>query len=169
MTDLNSIFTNIDPSIILSNEIITLVVFNKTGSMTKTARALNMSQPAVTKRIKKFEEQIGISLIADNDTGRGYILNDNGKLIADSFEISAGHFITDVNDIELINTTATSYQRLSRQAKDKVLQEARSDLTDREIEMIVESRKYLYSNTGSITIREPMIEALNARNEGTIL
>jgi DNA-binding transcriptional LysR family regulator len=52
-----------------------------TGSFTKAAELMRISQPAVSSQIKKFEQEIGIILFKPH--GRGVLLTDFGKELAE--------------------------------------------------------------------------------------
>lgn len=52
----------------------------ETGSVTKAAARLNISQPAVTSQIKKFEKDLGLPLF--NPSGRGISLTSFGTELA---------------------------------------------------------------------------------------
>ena len=60
----------------------------ETGSVTKAAARLNISQPAVTSQIKKFEKDLGLTLF--NPSGRGISLTPFGIELAKQ----AGNFFT---------------------------------------------------------------------------
>lgn len=53
----------------------------QTGSFTKAAELLRISQPAVSSQIKKFEYEIGIPLFKQQ--GRGVILTEFGEELAE--------------------------------------------------------------------------------------
>lgn len=53
----------------------------RTGSFTKAAKLLCISQPAVSSQIKKFEHEIGIQLFKQQ--GRGVVLTEFGKELAE--------------------------------------------------------------------------------------
>ena len=44
-------------------DIETFLTLNKTGSLTKAAETLYVSQPTVSHRLKDLEEELGISLL----------------------------------------------------------------------------------------------------------
>lgn len=52
----------------------------ETGSVTKASALLNISQPAVTSQIKKFEKELGLTLF--NPSGRGISLTPFGTELA---------------------------------------------------------------------------------------
>jgi len=52
-----------------------------TGSFTKAAELLCISQPAVSSQIKKFEHEMGVQLFKQQ--GRGVVLTDFGKALAE--------------------------------------------------------------------------------------
>lgn len=53
----------------------------KTGSFTKAADILHISQPAVSSQIKRFEQEIGVSLFKQQ--GRGIVLTEFGEALAE--------------------------------------------------------------------------------------
>ncbi|WP_409367543.1 LysR family transcriptional regulator [Lysinibacillus sp. 38-6] len=53
----------------------------KTGSFTKAAESLHISQPAVSSQIKRFEQEIGVPLFKQQ--GRGIILTEFGEALAE--------------------------------------------------------------------------------------
>jgi DNA-binding transcriptional LysR family regulator len=53
----------------------------KTGSFTKAAEILHISQPAVSSQIKRFEQEIGVSLFKQK--GRGIVLTEFGEALAE--------------------------------------------------------------------------------------
>lgn len=53
----------------------------QTGSFTKAAELLRISQPAVSSQIKKFEHEIGAPLFKQQ--GRGVILTEFGEELAE--------------------------------------------------------------------------------------
>ncbi|WP_136604329.1 LysR family transcriptional regulator [Paenibacillus dokdonensis] len=55
-------------------------VIASTGSVTRASELLNISQPAITAQIKKFEKEISLSLLMPQ--GRGIALTDAGEQIA---------------------------------------------------------------------------------------
>lgn len=71
----------------------------KTGSFTKAAEQMRISQPAVSSQIKKFEQEIGVSLFKQH--GRGIQLTVFGKELAEkaqnffAFEEQIEGFIED--------------------------------------------------------------------------
>lgn len=56
-------------------------IVGKEGSVSKAAKVLYISQPAVTSQIKKLEDQLGVSLFTR--TKHGMILTDEGKVLFD--------------------------------------------------------------------------------------
>ncbi|MED3496356.1 LysR family transcriptional regulator, partial [Bacillus thuringiensis] len=52
-----------------------------TGSFTKAAKLMCISQPAVSSQIKKFEHEIGVPLFKQQ--GRGVVLTDFGIVLAE--------------------------------------------------------------------------------------
>ena len=83
----------------------------KSGSLTKAAEELYMSQPAVSQAIKRLENQLGISLF--NRTYRGMELSaQGGKLIFSKVEQALSLFNEAENMITQINTSATGTIRI---------------------------------------------------------
>jgi DNA-binding transcriptional LysR family regulator len=58
------------------------------GSFTAAARALHMTQPAISQRIKELEDEVGARLL-DRD-GRGVRLTDPGKILLEAAEVALG-------------------------------------------------------------------------------
>lgn len=65
----------------LDDKIITFIVLAETGNYTKTAKKLNITQPAVTQHIKKLEEYYGCRLV--NKEGKNFFLTPEGKILYD--------------------------------------------------------------------------------------
>lgn len=89
------------------------------GSITKAANSLYISQPAITKTIKKLETELGITLF--NRGPKGVILTENGKIFyefikngVESF-INGEHKLTSLKNLETgtirigASTTVTRY------------------------------------------------------------
>ncbi|MGE7771954.1 LysR family transcriptional regulator [Viridibacillus arvi] len=77
----------------------------QTGSFTKAAELLRISQPAVSSQIKKFEYEIGIPLFKQQ--GRGVILTEFGEELAEkakSFFSFEGHIESFIEDYRLAKT-----------------------------------------------------------------
>ncbi|KOS04602.1 LysR family transcriptional regulator, partial [Paenibacillus polymyxa] len=55
-------------------------VVASTGSVTRASELLNISQPAITAQIKKFEKEISLTLLMP--LGRGIALTDAGEKLA---------------------------------------------------------------------------------------
>ena len=73
-----------------------------TGSFTKAAEILRISQPAVSSQIKRFEHEIGVQLFKQQ--GRGVVLTEFGKALADKAQnlIALEHHIeTFIEDYRL--------------------------------------------------------------------
>lgn len=64
------------------------------GNVTKAAEELNVSQPALSRAIKKLEEELGVELFSR--VGRHIELNDNGAVFLSSVE-NALHSLDSVN------------------------------------------------------------------------
>ena len=69
------------PGSIDSNELRILHTLANTGSLTATAAALGLSQPAVSQRIKRVETRLAVPLI--ERSGRGIRLTTAGQILAD--------------------------------------------------------------------------------------
>lgn len=151
----DDVFSRMNPSVLLSSEILTLVVFSKTENIAETARALNVSKPTVLQRLNKLQNTLSFSLLSDEYEGRGRTLTGEAKQLAKVVEFSMGHVITDVNEINLLNTQIVRYENLTKTAKNNVLKELREDVTRDELEMIVQSRKCFFTTTGYFTKRNP--------------
>ncbi len=89
------------------------------GSITKAANSLYISQPAITKTIKKLETELGITLF--NRGPKGVVLTQNGKIFynfikngVESF-INGEHKLTSLKNLETgtirigASTTVTRY------------------------------------------------------------
>lgn len=89
------------------------------GSISKAANSLFISQPAITKSIKKLENELGITLF--NRTPKGVSLTENGKIFyefikngVESF-INGEHKLTSLKNLETgiikigASTTVTKY------------------------------------------------------------
>ncbi|APB76712.1 LysR family transcriptional regulator [Paenibacillus polymyxa] len=57
-----------------------MIVNELLGSVTRASELLNISQPAITAQIKKFEKEISLTLLMP--LGRGIALTDAGKKLA---------------------------------------------------------------------------------------
>jgi DNA-binding transcriptional LysR family regulator len=71
-----------------------LVVFNevvKRKSLSRAAKSLSISQPAVTKHIKNLEQKLGVSLIDRKE--RGFALNDMGKILFKTTKRISSHLL----------------------------------------------------------------------------
>lgn len=89
------------------------------GSITKAANSLYISQPAITKTIKKLETELGITLF--NRGPKGVALTQNGKIFYDFIKngvesfINGEHKITSLKNLETgtirigASTTITKY------------------------------------------------------------
>ncbi|BFH64308.1 LysR family transcriptional regulator [Paenibacillus azoreducens] len=55
-------------------------VIAKTGSVTRASELLNISQPAITAQIKKFEKELGLTLMMPH--GRGIMITSAGEQVA---------------------------------------------------------------------------------------
>lgn len=64
-----------------STELRILYTLRETGSLTATAAALGLSQPAVSQRIKRVETKLGVPLI--ERSGRGIRLTTAGNILAE--------------------------------------------------------------------------------------
>lgn len=89
------------------------------GSITKAANSLYISQPAITKTIKKLETELGITLF--NRGPKGVVLTQNGKIFYDFIKngvesfINGEHKLTSLKNLETgtirigASTTITKY------------------------------------------------------------
>ena len=81
----------------------------KSGSLTKAAEELYISQPAVSRSIKQLETQLGVSLFTR--THRGMKLSpQGGELIFDEVERALTLLVDAENRIAARKTTATGTQ-----------------------------------------------------------
>lgn len=90
-----------------SNRLKYFLVVSETGSIRKAAELLYLSPAALSKSIKQFESELGVSLI--NPSGRGIAITDEGKYLArlarphvESLEL-LGKGIGLANNLELNN------------------------------------------------------------------
>ena len=60
-------------------DIETFLTLNKTGSLTKAAETLYVSQPTVSHRLKDLEEELGISLLMRGKGQRRIELTQKGE------------------------------------------------------------------------------------------
>ena len=63
---------------LITNLIKSFILWPFTGSISKAASFLYISQPAITKSIKKLESELGITLF--NRSPKGVKLTENGKI-----------------------------------------------------------------------------------------
>lgn len=89
------------------------------GGISKAANYLYISQPAITKCIKKLEQELGITLFYR--TPKGVQLTDNGKIFFDFIKdgvetfLNGEHKLTSLNNLESgilrigASTTVTKY------------------------------------------------------------
>ena len=94
----------------------TVVLYN---SISKAAKALYISQPAITKSIKKLESDLGITLF--NRTPKGVTLTENGKIFYDFIKngvesfMNGEHKLTSLKNLDSgiikigASTTITKY------------------------------------------------------------
>lgn len=75
-----------------------LVTLSHTGSITKTAELLFISQPALTKRIRAVEEELGVSLLVRTRTGSRF--TPDGERVVRRAEHIVG-IIQEVRDLSL--------------------------------------------------------------------
>lgn len=105
--------------ILITNLIKYFILLHFIGSITKAANSLYISQPAITKTIKKLEAELGITLF--NRGPKGVILTENGKIFyefikngVESF-INGEHKLTSLKNLETgtirigASTTVTRY------------------------------------------------------------
>lgn len=89
------------------------------GNISKAANALYISQPAITKSIKKLESELGITLF--NRTPKGVTLTENGKIFYDFIKngvesfMNGEHKLTSLKNLDTgiikigASTTVTKY------------------------------------------------------------
>ncbi len=82
----------------------------KSGSLTKAAQELYISQPAVSQSIKQIENQMGVALF--NRTHRGMELSIAGKAIFHEVEQALTLLDEAENKITVLNATATGTIRI---------------------------------------------------------
>lgn len=105
--------------ILITNLIKYFILLYFIGSITKAANSLYISQPAITKTIKKLETELGITLF--NRGPKGVVLTQNGKIFynyikngVESF-INGEHKLTSLKNLETgtirigASTTVTRY------------------------------------------------------------
>lgn len=105
--------------ILITNLIKYFILLHFIGNITKAANSLYISQPAITKTIKKLEAELGITLF--NRGPKGVILTENGKIFyefikngVESF-INGEHKLTSLKNLETgtirigASTTVTRY------------------------------------------------------------
>ena len=80
------------------------------GSITRAAKELYISQPALTRKIRKLEEQVGFKLINRNKGNRQVTLTDKGKAYV---QIAS-------NYLDLLNETATIAKGIVPKKKYKI-------------------------------------------------
>lgn len=105
--------------ILITNHIKYFILLLFIGSITKAANSLYISQPAITKTIKKLENKLGITLF--NRGPKGVVLTQNGKIFYDFIKngvesfINGEHKITSLKNLETgtirigASTTVTRY------------------------------------------------------------
>ncbi|MCD8286740.1 MAG: LysR family transcriptional regulator [Clostridia bacterium] len=82
----------------------------KSGSLTKAAQELYISQPAVSQSIKQIESQLGVALF--NRTHRGMELSIAGRSIYHEVEEALGLLDEAEDKITVLNATATGTIRI---------------------------------------------------------
>jgi len=65
---------------------ILLSEIERQGSLNKAAKALGMSYRAAWGRLKKTEEVMGVSLVAEQEKGRGFTLTPQARELVDTFQ-----------------------------------------------------------------------------------
>jgi DNA-binding transcriptional LysR family regulator len=73
-----------------ANDLRFFVAVAAAPSLAAAARALNVSAPAVTQRLRALEERVGVYLV--DRTGRGLTLTDEGELLAERGQDLLGAF-----------------------------------------------------------------------------
>lgn len=80
------------------------------GSISKAANFLYISQPAVTKSIKKLEEELSITLFYR--TPKGVTLTENGRLFFEFIKNGVESFINGEHKLTSINNLETGVLRI---------------------------------------------------------
>ncbi|HEY4134650.1 MAG TPA: LysR family transcriptional regulator [Alphaproteobacteria bacterium] len=73
------------------------------GSTNQAARALNLTQPAVSHAIKLIEEQLGVPLF--NRRSKGMVLTDLGEIFSQRVRRAMNHLVSAESEIARITTT----------------------------------------------------------------
>lgn len=104
---------------LITNLIKYFILLHYIGSISKAADALYISQPAITKTIKKLETELGIALF--NRNPKGVTLTENGKVFYDFIKsgvesfMNGEHKLTSLKNLETgiikigASTTVTKY------------------------------------------------------------
>jgi DNA-binding transcriptional LysR family regulator len=80
------------------------------GSFSKAARALYLTQPAVSRQVAKLEQEAGVRLL--DRTSTGLRLTDAGRVALDRAEAIAGHLAAAEAELEAIATLSAGRLRL---------------------------------------------------------
>lgn len=80
------------------------------GSISKAANFLYISQPAVTKSIKKLEQELDITLFYRNP--KGVTLTDNGKIFFEFIKNGVESFINGEHKLTALNNLETGVLRV---------------------------------------------------------
>lgn len=81
-----------------------------TGNISKAANSLYISQPAITKSIKKLERELGITLF--NRTPKGVTLTENGKTFFDFIKDGVESFMNGEHKLTALNNLETGVLRI---------------------------------------------------------
>lgn len=149
-------FLNLDPTNLLSNDIITLIVFSRTENIAETARVLDIAKPTVLKRLVKLQKRLKFQLFQDHDPdAHGRNLTYNAKQLAKVAELSMSHIVNDVRQTTMFTEQTVKYDDLSNTAKHNALKAMREDVTRDEIESIAKARRCFYTHAGEFTKHNP--------------
>lgn len=79
-------------------------------NISKAANSLYISQPAITKSIKKLERELGITLF--NRTPKGVTLTENGKIFFDFVKNGVESFMNGEHKVTALNNLETGVLRI---------------------------------------------------------
>lgn len=80
------------------------------GSISKAANALYISQPAITKAIKKLEQELSITLF--NRSPKGVSLTENGKIFFEFIKNGVESFMNGEHKLTALNNLETGILRI---------------------------------------------------------